>query len=244
MIEVQRTFEEGAQAGTGNQASTTPQEQIGSQVDDAVSSIVENQVAEASNLVGDKPEKQHAVFEPAAPPPPPATAVVSAGTILEVRLQQYLSTKTNQAGETFEAQLEEDLIVDGELLAPAWSRVTGRLTHMKKSGKVEGRAQMGMALQKIFVGDEEYSLKSNILEYEAAGTIKEDAKKIGIAAGAGALIGAIAGGKKGAAIGTAVGAGAGTGAVLATPGEEVEFKIEHLFQFTLERDTEMKIVRN
>jgi len=248
MIEAERTFEEGAEAGTADQASTMPEEQIGSQVDDPVSSKVKSRVAEERNLVPDKAEKQRAVFEPVAPPPPPppppVTAVVPAGTLLEVRLTEYLSTKTNQAGETFEMQLEEDLIVGGQLLAPEGSRVTGRLTHVKQSGKVEGLAQMEMDLQKIFVGDEEYPLKSDGLNYEAAATKQEDAKKIGIGAGIGALIGAIAGGKKGAAVGTAVGAGAGTGAVLATSGEEVEFEIEHLFQFTLEREVEMKVVRN
>ncbi len=244
MIEAERTFEEGAEAGTADQASTMPEEQIGSQVDDAVSSKVKSQVAEQPNPVPDKAEKQRAVFEPVAPPPPPVTAVVPAGTLLEVRLAEYLSTKTNQPGETFETQLEEDLIVGGQLLAPEASRVIGRLIHVKKSGKVEGLAQMGMDLQKIFVGDQEYLLKSNSLDYEAAATKQEDAKKVGIGAGVGALIGAIAGGKKGAAVGTAVGAGAGTGAVLATSGEEVEFRIEHLFKFTLERDVEMQIVRN
>ena len=247
MIEAQRTFEKGGQAEAGDQASTTPEEQTGLQVDDPVSSSADNQVAKASNPVYDQPEKQRAVFEPAAPPPPPppppTTAVVPAGTVVEVRLQESLSTKTNQAGESFEMQLDEDLIVDGKLLAPEASRVIGRLTHVKKSGKVEGLAQLGMDLQKIVVGDEEYSLKSNILSYEAKGTVKEDAKKIGIATGVGALIGAIAGGKKGAAVGTAVGAGAGTGTVLATSGEEVEFRIEQLFRFTLERSVEMKIVR-
>ncbi len=245
MIEAQRTFEEKDRAVAGDQASTPPQEQIASAVDDPVSSSADNQVAKVSNPVYDQPEKQRAVFEPAAPPPPPppTTAVVPAGTVVEVRLQESLSTKTNQAGESFEMQLDEDLIVDGKLLAPEASRVIGRLTHVKKSGKVEGLAQLGMDLQKIVVGDEEYSLKSNILSYEAEGTVKEDAKKVGIGAGIGALIGAIAGGKKGAAVGTAVGAGAGTGAVLATSGEEVEFGIEQLFRFELERDVQMKVVR-
>ena len=245
MIEAQRTFEETDRAGAGDQASTPPQEQIASAVDDPVSSSADNQDAKVSNPVYDQPEKQRAVFEPAPPPPPPppTTAIVPAGTVVEVRLQESLSTKTNQAGESFEMQLDEDLIVDGKLLAPEASRVIGRLTHVKKSGKVEGLAQLGMDLQKIVVGDEEYSLKSNILSYEAEGTVKEDAKKIGIATGVGALIGAIAGGKKGAAVGTAVGAGAGTGAVLATSGEEVEFGIEQLFRFELERDVQMKVVR-
>ncbi len=188
--------------------------------------------------------EQRAVAEPVASPPPPATAVVPAGAVLEVRLQGYLSTKTSQMGETFETHLDEDLMVDGQLMAPIGSRVMGRVTHLKKSGKVKGLAQMGLTLQKIVVGDEEYPLQSNSLEYESASTKKEDAKKVGIGAGVGALIGAIAGGKKGAAIGTAVGAGAGTGAVLVTSGEEIEFKTEHRFEFTLEREVEMKIVRN
>lgn len=242
MIEAQRTFEEGDQVGGSDRA--------GSQVDDAPSGIPGDQPAEASRLVRDKPKEQTgsgtraAVSEPVPPALPPATAVVPAGTVLDVRLQNYLSTKTNQAGETFATHLEEDLIIGGELLAPEGSRVTGRLTHVKKSGKVKGRAQMKLTTQAIFVGDEHYPLKSNTLEYEAAGTKKEDAKKTGIAAGAGAIIGAIAGGKKGAAVGTAVGAGAGAGMVLLTSGDEVQFDTEHLFTFTLERDVEMKIVRS
>ncbi len=244
MIEEQRTFEEGGPAGAGSQASTLAEEQIGSQVDDVMSSKREEQSAQVSNLGGDRGETRPVITQPVAPPPPPAAAVVPSGTVLVVRLDEYLSTKTNQAGETFETQLEEDLRVGHKLLAPAGSRVTGRLTNVKESGKVEGRAQMGITLHKIFVGKEEYALTSNSLNYEAAATTREDAKKIGIGAGAGALIGALAGGKKGAAVGTAVGASVGTGAVLATSGEEVEFKIEHLFKFTLERDVEMQIVRN
>ena len=242
MIRAERTFEKGEQARAADQVSLNPGEQIGSQVDDVESNRVEDQVAKP-RPGSDKAEKRRAVSEPVAPPLPPSTVVVPTGTVLEVRLHEYLSTKTNQVGETFETLLEEDLMVGGELLAPARSRVTGRLTHVKKSGKVEGRAQMGLILHEIFVGDEHYPLQSNSLEYEATGTKKEDAKKIGIASGVGALIGAITGGKKGAAVGTAVGAGAGAGAVLLTPGKEVEFKIEHLFRFTLKTDVEMKIVR-
>jgi hypothetical protein len=37
-----------------------------------------------------------------------------------------------------------------------------------------------MDLQKIVVGDEEYSLKSNVLSYEAEGSVKEDAKKVAL----------------------------------------------------------------
>jgi hypothetical protein len=93
------------------------------------------------------------------------------------------------------------------------------------------------------VNGETYSIPCEELKFEADDTKKRDALRVGIGAGAGAIIGAIAGGGKGAAIGTAVGGGAGTGAVLLTSGKEVEFSSEHLFEFHLQDRVEMRIVR-
>ncbi len=55
-----------------------------------------------------------------------------------------------------------------------------RLVQFLGFGSGEGLAQLGMDLQKIVVGDEEYSLKSNGLSYEAEGSVKEDAKKVAL----------------------------------------------------------------
>ena len=52
-------------------------------------------------------------------------------------------------------------------------------------------------------------------------------KKIGIGAGAGALVGGLLGGKKGAGLGTVVGGGAGTTMVLTGGGDEVELGVGH-----------------
>ncbi len=177
------------------------------------------------------------------PPPPPSTATLPAGTTVKVRLEQALSSKTNQAGESFEASLDEDLMVDGHLLAAEGSRVIGRITNAKKSGKVKGKAQMSIRLDAIVADGKRYDLRSKTLAFQAEGSKKKDAKKVGIGAGVGAVIGAIAGGGKGAAIGTAIGAGAGTGAVLMTSGKEVEFGVEQLFEFKTDRSVEMNILR-
>ncbi len=85
--------------------------------------------------------------------------------------------------------------------------------------------------------------ETNTLTFEASGTKKKDARRIGIATGIGAAVGAIAGGGKGAVIGTAIGAGAGTGIVVATAGENVEFGVEQLFEVVLEQGVKMKILR-
>lgn len=176
------------------------------------------------------------------PPPTPATEVLPDGTPIKVRLDQAVSSKRNHDGDMFEATLEDDLIVDGKLVAPQGSKVVGRLSNVKASGKVQGRATLSVALTSIEVGQEVYGIRTKTLAFEAQGTGKADATKVGIGAGLGAVIGAIAGGGKGAAIGGAIGAGAGTGVVLATSGKEVEFGVEQLFSFQLDQDVEMQVV--
>lgn len=191
------------------------------------------------------PAAPAAPIAPAAPaaPAPPATAVVTSGTTVTVRLAKAVSSKTNREGDSFEAILDEPLVVDGRVLAPEGTRLMGRLTNVKASGRVEGRATMSLALTELQFAEEAFPIRSNRLDFEAKGTGKDDAKKIGIGAGIGAAIGAIAGGGKGAAIGGAIGAGAGTGAVLATAGDEVEFGVEQLFSFQLTRDLELPVRR-
>ncbi len=172
----------------------------------------------------------------------PATAVVPSGHTMRVRLEESLSSRTSSAGDRFDASLDKDLVIDGHLLAPKGSRVVGRVTDAKSSGRVKGRASLAITLERIVVEGESYALNTGVMGFEADPTKKEDAKKVGIGAGAGAIIGAIAGGKKGAAVGGAIGAGAGTGAVLVTRGQEVEFGVEQAFEFELRRGVEMKII--
>ena len=175
-------------------------------------------------------------------PPAPTTAVIPSGTALRVRLNESLSSKKNQSGDFFETVLEEDLIVDGHLLASEGSRITGMVKDAQKSGKVKGRARMSLVLTEIAVGDRAYDIDSNTLNFEAESTAKRDAQRTGIATGVGALIGVLTGGKKGAGIGAVIGAGVGGGATVMTAGDEVEFAVEQLFEFKLDDGLEMKIV--
>jgi len=76
----------------------------------------------------------------------------------------------------------------------------------------------------LFVGDLAAGpehISTETISREAASTKGKDATKIGVGAGAGAVIGGIIGGGSGAAAGAAIGGGAGTATVLATKGDEV-----------------------
>ncbi len=187
-----------------------------------------------------------AASEPVAPPVPaapprPMTAVVTAGTPIEIRLSQALSSGENKAGDKFEGTLAQDLEIDGRLVAPKGSVVVGKVAEAEGSGRVEGRARMSLGLTEIHAGQSTYSIRTNTLPFEAESTKGRDVKTVGATTGVGAIIGAIAGGKKGAAIGAVVGAGAGGGTVLATKGKEVKLEPEQRLSFKLENDVEMRI---
>lgn len=169
------------------------------------------------------------------------TAVVPEGTVLQIRLAETLSSERNSSGERFRALLDEDLRVDGQLVAHEGTTIVGRLLDVEGSGRVRGRARMSLALIELRVGEQIYPIETNRITVEAEGTEGRDAKTIGGGAGLGAIIGAITGGRKGAAIGAVIGAGAGTGAVLVTKGREVEFEPEQKFAFRLMDPLEVEL---
>ena len=144
-----------------------------------------------------------------------------AGTELPLKLESALASDTSAVEDPVRASLRRSVAIDELTVLPAGTNLRGVVTGVQRSAKVKGRASLAFRFTSLAVDDESYDIRTSSVAREAAGTKKKDATKIGIGAGAGAIIGGIAGGGKGAAIGTAIGGGAGTGMVLATRGEEV-----------------------
>ena len=158
----------------------------------------------------------------AAPPAPEYREItVPAGTRLSIELRSALASDTSQVEDPVRGVLRQAVTVDGTDALPAGTTLGGSVTEALRAAKVKGRARLALRFTSITLDDAEQPIATDRIAREAAGTKKEDAAKVGIGAGAGALVGAIAGGKKGALVGGAVGAGAGTGVVLATRGDEV-----------------------
>lgn len=168
----------------------------------------------------------------------PARAVTAVtlpeGAVFKVRTTNTLSTKTHQAGDKFEASLEEPIEEGGRVIVPKGAKVEGRIVESDEGGRVKGRAELAVRLTRLHLTeDKSLDIETNTLGREAKSTQKQDAAKIGIGAGVGAAIGAIAGGGKGAGIGAASGAAAGTGLVLATRGKAAVLPAESVLSFRL-----------
>jgi hypothetical protein len=152
--------------------------------------------------------------------------VIPAGTQLPVALDTSVGSDISHVEQPVTAHLTRPLVVHGETVLPAGSRVAGVVTDATRSGRVRGRAHIALRFDSLTpsgpnVESSRYRIETTAVGRTAPSTKKKDALEIGAPAAGGALIGAIAGGKKGALIGTAVGGGAGTAVVMSTRGKEV-----------------------
>jgi hypothetical protein len=152
--------------------------------------------------------------------------VIPAGTQLPVALDTAVGSDISRVEEAVAAHLTRPLVLRGDTVLPAGTKVGGVVTDATRSGRVKGRAHVAMRFDTLTpagpnVESARYRIETTAVGRTAAATKKKDALEIGAPAAGGALIGALAGGKKGALIGTAVGGGAGTAVVMSTRGKEV-----------------------
>src|SRR5216684_1247554 len=80
----------------------------------------------------------------AEPVPPQLT--IKPGTFVTVRVDQWLSSDRNQAGDAFSATLVKPIVVDGVIVAQRGQTVAGRVAEAQKAGRVEGVSRLGLQL--------------------------------------------------------------------------------------------------
>lgn len=188
--------------------------------DDVRSQPVENERFEtrpsAEPLEGDDDDRSEPVR------PRATSMVLPEGTELHLILEEGLSSATSRTGETVTARVERAVSEDGRIVLPGGTVLQGRVTDVRSSGRVSGRARVAVDFDRIVVRGRTHELDASPILAEAPSQSGRDAKIVGGSAAAGAILGAIADGKKGAVRGAVVGAGAGGAAVLITKGREIE----------------------
>jgi hypothetical protein len=157
---------------------------------------------------------------------------VPAGTSLLVRMVDSVDSSKNAVGSRFTASLETNLQAAGVVLAPAGTKVYGRLAQSKEAGRVGGKSELQLELTDIVIDGTAYPLLSSDYSVQGSNSGRRTAKRVLGGAGLGAAIGAIAGNPgKGAAIGAVV----GTTAAVVQKGEKVSVPSETLLQFRLQQ---------
>lgn len=164
---------------------------------------------------------------------------VRPNTVMKVKMDETVTSKTARKGDEFTVTLAEPVYSSGGVvLAPTGSKIMATITSVKKAvrdgepGMIDVRftrlvlpnkraANINGSLTSLDEGD---TKSDNEGGAKVSKTRRRNLKFIGGGGGGGALIGALAGGGKGALIGGIIGAGGGLLAKLATKGDDAVIK--------------------
>jgi type IV secretory pathway VirB10-like protein len=181
-----------------------------------------------------------------------STATIPAGTKVPLALKQAISTKTAKEGDAVYCETVFPVVQDGRMLIPAGTYVQGKISHIRRAGRVKGRAEVLMHFTTLIYpngytvmlpgsvenipGAEKTSMKG------PEGTVRQDSQtgeKVGTIASTGAtgaVIGAVSGGGKGALIGAGIGGAAGTAIALLTRGNDVRLQNGTSVEMVIQRE--------
>ena len=178
--------------------------------------------------------------------PVPSDLTLSAGTLIPVLVNQWLSSDRNHPGDTFSGVLEQPLISQGWVVARRGQSVIGRVSVAQKAGHGKDVSQLGLELAELSLVDgQQLPVRTQLVQSEGRPvSTGREAATIGATTAIGAAIGAAAGGGTGLAIGAGAGAVAGATGVAFTHGKPTIIAPETVLTFRLEEPLEISTDRS
>src|SRR5581483_1559320 len=163
----------------------------------------------------------------------PGRITVPAGTQIPLVLKQAISTRNAKPGDAVYAETNFPITLNDRIVIPAGTYVQGRISEVKRAGRVKGKAEILMHFTTLVFptgytamlpgavenmpGAEKTHMKGDEGKVEQDGSKAKDAATVAQTAATGAMIGGLAGQDvKGVGIGGAAGAAAGLGYALLT----------------------------
>ena len=179
--------------------------------------------------------RQYAPQQPPAPQydTPNGPVSVAAGTLLQLRTSEPVTTKNATDGTPVQFQVIQDVAIGNFLAIPRGAIVHGVVTESKKAGDLAGSAELALKLTSLDLGGQSYPLDSDTFKVKSP---NKAGQTVGSALGGGILgtiIGCAVGRGFGCAVGAGAGVAAGTAASAASPGPGIWTPAEARVDFHL-----------
>ena len=160
-----------------------------------------------------------------------------AGTKLTGVLRQTISTEDSRVGDSVAIQTTEPIRV-GEGTVPAGLLLSGRISDLKRGGRVSGRAKVAVTFTELEAEGRIYSVMTEPFVVKGKSETKNSLKKVIGGAVAGGVVGAVAGNAgKGVLIGTVIGSGVAVattgGDIVLLENQQVVVRLEQPITLTL-----------
>jgi hypothetical protein len=181
-----------------------------------------------------------------------AGVTVPAGTQIPLKLAQGISTKSAKVGDAVYAETVFPITANDRIVIPAGTYVQGRISQIKRPGRVKGRAEFLMHFTTMIFrsgytvmlpgavenlpGSEKQTVRDKEGTIQQDSTKGKDAGTVAKTTGEGAVVGAVVDrGIRGAGIGGGAGAAVGLASVLLTRGPDVHLPAGTSVLIVLER---------
>ena len=187
--------------------------------------------------------------------------VIPAGTKVPIKLENAISTKSNQQGDPVYAQTTFPVVLNERIVIPAGTYVQGRIMQIKPAPRFKGRAEVMMHFTTLIYPSGYTVMLPGSIENAPAvdkakvkdkeGTIRADSDKgskaaeVAVpAAEGGAMAGGLASGSRGGALaGAGLGAAVGVGIAMFSHGNEVKLMPGTTLEVVLQRDVAVNAER-
>lgn len=160
-----------------------------------------------------------------------AVLTIPRGTDIPVTLDEDVPIRSDRVGQSFDARVTRDVVVDGEVVIAAGSPAEVKL--VKSEDKADAAT---LRLSRVHVDGEMRRVKTDVAKADTEGAGLNTGEKTAVGAAAGAVVGAVTG--AGVLEGAIVGAGGGLAwGLLDEEGQEV--KDDTALRFALEKDLDL-----
>jgi type IV secretion system protein VirB10 len=176
---------------------------------------------------------------------------IPAGTRVPVSLKHALSTKSAREGDAVYAETTFPLVLNDRVLIPANTYVQGRISNIKRPGRVKGRAEVLIHFTTLIYpsgytillpgavdnvpGADQTTMNGEEGTIQQNGSKAKDVGTVASAASTGAVIGGLSQGGKGALIGAAGGSIVGTAIALLSRGNDVRLESGTTLEMVIQR---------
>jgi type IV secretion system protein VirB10 len=168
-----------------------------------------------------------------------------------VALKHAVSTKSAREGDPIYAETTFPVVQNDRVLIPANTYVQGRISSIKRPGRIKGRAEVLIHFTTMIYpsgytvllpgavenvpGAEKTNMKGEEGTIQQSGDKAKDVGTVASTASTGAVIGGLSQGGKGALIGAAAGGVVGTAIALLTRGNDVRLESGTTLEMVIQR---------
>lgn len=166
-----------------------------------------------------------------------------AGTIIQVQMDNGISSKVSNVNDTFTTTIIEPVAVRETVVIPIGAVIEGKVLQVKRAAIGNKSGSLLVSFETLKFADGEERQINGVLVKELKAETSPATTGLAIIGGAaiGGILGSVSGIDNGTLIGAGIGAGAGTGIAFLRKGKNVAIDTDEKFEIKLTREVTLPV---